>query len=330
MMIESTGLRHAARGTVLLLALLAGCTAGVGTPPSPPVTPSVTTASPQQTPTPTPTSTPAATATSSPLPPPPPSTPPPPTTTQPPTTARPPSTPQSPTPTPTTVRPTPSTSPPPATTPPRTCDLRGYAGQDVERLNTTRKVVALTFDGGGSARGAREILDTLSAEDVRATFFLTGRFAQDNPSLAAEIGRGYPVGNHSQTHPDLTTLTRAQVVDQIRNARAAIREAAGVETRPLFRFPLGARNSEAIKLVNEECYIAFRWTVDTLGWQGTTGGRSAQFVHDRVMDALRPGAIVLMHIGGHPQDGSTLDADALPSIIDSIRAAGYEFVTLPG
>lgn len=197
-------------------------------------------------------------------------------------------------------------------------------------LATSQKVVALTFDGGASNAGARTVLDTLAAKKVPATFFLTGRFAEKYPSLSREIASTYPVGNHSQTHPDLTTLSRTQVVDEIRTARAAILKHAGAETRPLFRFPLGARNATTIDLVNQECYVAYRWTVDTLGWQGTTGGRSADSVHAKVMGTLRPGQIVLMHLGAHPQDGSTLDADALPRIIDSIRTQGYTFVTLSG
>lgn len=187
----------------------------------------------------------------------------------------------------------------------------------------------MTFDGGASNAGAGRILDTLAAEGVPATFFLTGRFAQTYPELSAAIGARYPIGNHTQTHPDLTTLSRSAVVDELRAARSTIRTYAGVETRPLFRFPFGARNPTVIDLVNDECYVAYRWTVDTLGWQGTSDGMTATTVHDRVLGTLQPGQIVLMHLGAHPQDGSTLDADALPEIIESIRAAGYEFVTLP-
>ncbi|SHN86842.1 hypothetical protein SAMN05660350_04015 [Geodermatophilus obscurus] len=68
--------------------------------------------------------------------------------------------------------------------------------------------------------------------------------------------------------------------------------------------------------------------MDTLGWQGTSGGMSAQQVADRAMNALRPGEIVLMHLGSHPEDGTTLDADALPDMIERMRAADYTFVTL--
>ncbi|MFN2318866.1 MAG: polysaccharide deacetylase family protein, partial [Dermatophilaceae bacterium] len=71
-----------------------------------------------------------------------------------------------------------TTTPPKTTTTTASCSLSGYAGMDVERLATTKKVVALTFDGGGSDAGGRKILDTLSAKGVPATFFFTGRFTE--------------------------------------------------------------------------------------------------------------------------------------------------------
>lgn len=74
--------------------------------------------------------------------------------------------------------------------------------------------------------------------------------------------------------------------------------------------------------------MAVRWTVDTLGWKGTSGGIGTQTVTARVLAGLQPGEIVLMHIGSNPDDGSTLDADALPQVIDGISAAGYGIVTL--
>lgn len=196
-------------------------------------------------------------------------------------------------------------------------------------LPTTSRVVALTFDGGASDKGVDSILTTLAAKKVPATFFLTGRFATDHPTAAKRIAAAHPVGNHTRNHPNLTTLTRTRVVDEIRGGRADILAITGKESRPLFRFPYGARNTTTIQLVNDECYAAYRWTVDTLGWKGTSGGQSAKTVHDRVLAALKPGEIVLMHVGANPDDGSTLDASALPSIIDSIRARGYSFVSLP-
>lgn len=190
------------------------------------------------------------------------------------------------------------------------------------------RVVALTFDAGGSDKGLTSILNTLAQEKATASFFLTGRFALAFPQQSRTIARGYPVGNHTQTHPDLTRLTAAAVRSELRTAATNIRAVTGVDPRPYFRFPFGARDAATIGLVNAECYVPFRWTVDTLGWKGTSGGMTADKVYQRAIDGLRPGAVVLMHVGANPDDGSTLDADALRRIIQRIRAEGYTLVTL--
>ena len=197
-------------------------------------------------------------------------------------------------------------------------------------LATTRRVVALTVDLGGDDAGLDPILDTLADEGVRASFFVTGSWVRAHPDGLRRIAdAGHVVGNHTDTHPHLPRLTAAQVRAELAAVDAEVVRLTGRGTRPLFRFPFGDRDARTIDLVADEGYCAYRWTVDTLGWQGTSAGRSATTVHDRVLDALRPGEIVLMHGGAHPEDGSTLDADALPSIIRDVRARGYGFTTLP-
>ena len=201
-------------------------------------------------------------------------------------------------------------------------------GQDITVIPTSNRVVALTFDAGANSAGLASILGTLANRNVPATFFLTGTWAAANPAAVADLrARGYRIGNHSMTHPNFTTLTDAAIREQVLDAERAI-SAAGADPRWLFRFPFGDRNAHTIEVVNSLSYVAVRWTADTLGWRGTSGGVSAQQVVDRVLGSLRPGEIVLMHIGSNPDDGSTLDADALPTVIDRIRAAGYSFVTL--
>jgi peptidoglycan/xylan/chitin deacetylase (PgdA/CDA1 family) len=215
--------------------------------------------------------------------------------------------------------------PPPGPEPAVPARLRG---QDVTELPTGQKVVALTFDAGAGAQGLSRILRALADHHVPATFFLTGRWAQANPSGVAQIvAAGHRVGNHSMTHPAFTGLSDGAVTDEVRAAERAIR-AAGADPRPLFRFPLGDRDERTILTVNQAGYVPVRWTVDTLGWKGTSGGMSPQRVADRALAALRPGQIVLMHIGANPDDSSTLDADALPDMIARMRGAGYAFVTL--
>ena len=203
-----------------------------------------------------------------------------------------------------------------------------FLGVEVERLDVDARLVALTFDAGADATGVRSILDTLAARDVPATFFLTGRFVQTFPRRSQRMARLHLVGNHSMTHPDFTTLTDLQIRRQVRRAEAAILGITGEDPRRFFRFPLGARDQHTIEVVESLCYVPFRWTVDTLGWQGTSGGMTVRTVVLRVLGAAAPGAIVLMHVGANPDDGSTLDADALPRVIHRLRLAGYELVRL--
>lgn len=201
-------------------------------------------------------------------------------------------------------------------------------GQDVEVLPGAGRVVALTFDAGANGAGLPKILQGLANAGVPASFFLTGNWAAANPAgVSAIVAAGHRVGNHSMTHPGLTALPDAGIAAEVRGAEQAIL-AAGADPTPFFRFPFGERDARTIAAVNNLGYVPVRWTVDTLGWKGTSGGITAQQVADRVLSALRPGEIVLMHIGSNPDDGTTLDADALPQIIDRVRQAGYSFVTL--
>jgi len=201
-------------------------------------------------------------------------------------------------------------------------------GKDLALVPGSAKVVALTFDAGANADGVPSILATLAGRQAPGTFFLTGAFVDAFPTESRKIAAAYPIGNHTQNHKDLTQLTTDGVRVEIRTGAASIQRVTGVNPRPYFRFPYGAVNARTIATANAECYVPFRWTVDSWGWKGTAGGMSAEEVQRRVVGALRPGAIVLMHVGSNPDDGTTFDANALPRIIDELRAQGYTLVTL--
>ncbi|MGZ6804663.1 MAG: polysaccharide deacetylase family protein, partial [Nocardioidaceae bacterium] len=138
------------------------------------------------------------------------------------------------------------------TTAPCTVPAR-LAGKDLTRLPVTGKLVALTFDAGANAAGVPSILKTLHDKKVRATFFLTGRFVKTFPKKSAHIGADYLVGNHTVSHPDLTTLTDRQVRAEVRTAQQQILAATGQDPRRFFRFPFGARNAHTIALLNSLC-----------------------------------------------------------------------------
>jgi peptidoglycan-N-acetylglucosamine deacetylase len=249
-------------------------------------------------------------------------------------------------PTPTATTPAPTTTPPPnSSTPPPTRAVpsttskpptaappfpRSLLGQDVARIPTSSRVVALTFDAGANADAVGPILTCLAQQHVTATFFLTGDFVADFPEAARRIAAaGHRIGNHSVNHPHFPSLSDADIRAQLSAAAASIRNTTGANPAPLFRFPYGDRDARTIATVNAAGYLPVRWTVDSLGWQGTmNGSRDAAFVTQRVVAAATPGEIVLMHVGSNPDDHSTLDADALPAVIAALRAQGYGFVTL--
>jgi peptidoglycan/xylan/chitin deacetylase (PgdA/CDA1 family) len=197
---------------------------------------------------------------------------------------------------------------------------------ELVRLQTRQHVVALTFDGGGNADGAKRILATLRREHVPATFFLTGQFVRTYPAIARAIGRRFLVANHTVDHPHLTAMSNAAVTREIVRANVQIRRATGRDTRPLFRFPYGDRDARTIAICNGLGYVSVRWTVDTWGWMGRAR-QSVRGAIRRVEDDLVPGEIVLMHVGS-ARDRSTIDTSALPAIIRLVRRRGYRFVTL--
>jgi peptidoglycan/xylan/chitin deacetylase (PgdA/CDA1 family) len=230
---------------------------------------------------------------------------------------------------PSSTRPAPSSTSKPPTTPAPPFP-RSLLGQDIERIPTAQRVVALTFDAGANADAVGSILTTLAQQHITATFFLTGDFVADFPDAARRIAAaGHRIGNHSVNHPHFTSLSDADIRAQLSATAATIHGTTGANPAPLFRFPYGDRDARTIAVVNAAGYVPIRWTVDSLGWQGTmNGSRGAAFVTQRVVAAATAGEIVLMHVGSNPDDHSMLDAQALPDIIAALRAQGYGFASL--
>ena len=196
-------------------------------------------------------------------------------------------------------------------------------------LPTHRRVVALTFDAGGDDRGLPRIYTTLTRLHATGTFFMTGHFASYYRGWTRRLASRFPVCNHTMNHLDLVGLSDFEVRAEIVLGGETIRRADGTRPQPLFRFPYGTYDTRTLRVVNALGYAAVGWTVDTAGWLGTSGGQSVATVVERALAALRPGAIVLMHVGANPADGTTLDAHALATLIQRIRARGYLLVGLP-
>ena len=183
-------------------------------------------------------------------------------------------------------------------------------------------VVALTFDDGPWPRQTEAILKVLAERDVPATFFMLGSCVDRRPAVARAVAEaGHVVGNHTYWHIRLDTAPPEIAEREIRGTNRAIRRATGMQTRWL-RAPGGRLDGPASRYIASSGMASALWTIDPGDWRADI--TSAELA-DAVVSAARPGAIVLLHDGGGDRSATIA---ALPSIIDRLRAAGYEFVTL--
>ena len=190
--------------------------------------------------------------------------------------------------------------------------------------------MALTFDAGSDLGYANDILDYLAAQGIKATFGMTGQFADAHPEVVRRMVReGHQLLNHSYNHPSFTgrstgtaPLSRSERLDQLARTDAAIQSASGTSSVGWFRPPYGDEDASVRADVAVAGYhYEVLWTVDSLGWKGLDPSAVTQ----RCVDNAGNGAIFLFHVGSASTDWS-----ALPAIVDGLRAAGYSFTTVTG
>ncbi len=207
--------------------------------------------------------------------------------------------------------------------------MPGGSATVVSRGNPARRMVALTFDAGADTGYAARILDTLRANGIRASFGITGRWAEQNPDLVRRmVAEGHHLINHTYSHDSFTgrstgrpPMTQAQRWQELDRTEEIVQRLTGASTRPYFRPPYGDYDAS----VNADVYARgytynVMWTVDSWGWRGIP----AQEIVQRCLSLAEPGAIYIFHVGSASQD-----ALALQAIIDGLRRAGYSFGTVP-
>ena len=167
--------------------------------------------------------------------------------------------------------------------------------------NPNGSKVLLTFDDGGPQASA--ILSILDRYNIKARWFPTGQWAGSNaPFVARLLGDGQMLGNHTYSHPQmLSSLDTAELQRQVN---------LGYHSTNVFRFPYGASDAGSVALVTGMGYSICGWSIDTLDWSGSP----AATIADIVTSQARAGSVVLMHLSFQS------DVDALPGIIDNLRA----------
>ncbi|MBM7870044.1 polysaccharide deacetylase family sporulation protein PdaB [Clostridium pascui] len=183
-------------------------------------------------------------------------------------------------------------------------------------VDTQEKKVSITFDVNWGNDNTIEILDILDKYNVKATFFIIGNWAEDFPELTKEIyKRGHEIGNHSDTHPDFTQVSKDRIIKEISVADAKIMKITGQGTK-LFRCPSGSYNDNALNAVKSAGYNCIQWDVDSIDWKA----EGADIEYERVMKKVNAGSIILFH------SDAKFTPYNLPRIIENLKANGYSFV----
>ncbi len=219
-------------------------------------------------------------------------------------------------------------SPPRAAEAPRTPVATSAPSVVVSRGRTDRRAVTLTFDAGADRGYAERVLDILAQQRVQAAFGVTGQWAELNRDLVARTAReGHEFINHTYSHPSFTgvswTVTAKTAADrgmQLERTERILGEVAAASARPYFRPPFGDYDAGVLADVGRLGFgTTVMWTVDSMGWRGLDAASIAK----RCLEGAGPGAIYIFHVGEQSRDW-----EALPAVIEGLRARGFEIVPL--
>jgi peptidoglycan/xylan/chitin deacetylase (PgdA/CDA1 family) len=202
-----------------------------------------------------------------------------------------------------------------------------WYGRTFIGLPAGTKQIALTYDDGPNDPHTLRLLDVLAKHEVKATFFLIGRYVQQRPEIAREVARaGHIVGNHTFTHPLLIFKSTTDVHQELTRCRWALQDAIG-EHSNLFRPPFGGRRPATLRIVRELNLQPIMWNVTGYDWNAPP----AVAIERKVSRRMRGGDVILLHDGGHKHMGAdrTQTVLATDHLISRYRSEGFEFVTIP-
>jgi peptidoglycan/xylan/chitin deacetylase (PgdA/CDA1 family) len=204
----------------------------------------------------------------------------------------------------------------------------GIFGPVLTRLPGAEPVVSLTFDDGPNPRATPLVLDALRRADVRATFFVLGRHADQWPELVRRMAdEGHQLANHGYWHRKLHRRGPGYVRDDLTRGTDAVERASGGVRPRHFRAPHGFRSPWVTPIAGSLGQRTVGWSLGV--WDSARPG--AGEIAKRAIDGMRAGSILLLHDGdGYDPEGDRLQtAEALPMIIDGLRSRGFRFDTLP-
>jgi peptidoglycan-N-acetylglucosamine deacetylase len=202
-----------------------------------------------------------------------------------------------------------------------------WYGRTFTGLARGTKKLALTYDDGPNDPHTLRLLEVLARHNVRATFFLIGRFVRQRSDIVREVVKaGHVVGNHTLTHPLLSLKSAVEIRRELTECHAAIQDAIG-EHANLFRPPFGGRRPAVLRIARELGLEPIMWSVTGYDWNAPP----AEVIEQTCAKQIRGGDVILLHDGRHREMGADRSQTVIATgkLISRYKAEGYEFVTIP-
>lgn len=187
-------------------------------------------------------------------------------------------------------------------------------------VKTEEPKIALTFDAAWGNEDTKKILDILAQEQVHVTFFMTGEWIESFPEdVKAIYQAGHELGNHSENHKHMPQLSTQDMEQEIMKVHDKVKKLTNYDMK-VFRPPYGDYSNDVVKTVKKCGYQAIQWDVDSLDWKdyGVDSIINTVVNHKH----LGNGSIILCH------NGARYTADALKTLIKSLKEKGFQFVTM--
>lgn len=194
-------------------------------------------------------------------------------------------------------------------------DLQGLEIIETEKMLEEKPKIALTFDDGPSAKYTSQLLDGLKERNVKVSFFVIGKMAEENIKLLQrEKDEGHLIGNHTYNHVDISKISDEAAISEIQKTNEIIEKVTKRHVEYL-RAPFGSWKKKLVENMN---VFPVSWSVDPLDW--TT--ENTDEIVNKVVTTVKENDIILLH------DCYKSSVDAALRIIDILQKEGYEFVTV--
>lgn len=217
-----------------------------------------------------------------------------------------------------------------------------------EKLPTSDKILALTFDGGSAATGTDSLIKVLEEKDVQSTIFLTGGFVRNFPGIVKKLlDHKHELANHTFSHPHLTSyendrqhitlghVNRDYIFNQLNKTDSLVFRHFAEHLKPYWRAPFGEYNEEILTWAAELGYKHISWSpgCDTRDWvsdEESSLYRTSNEIYEYLLKlesrGRLKGAVILFHL--HSDRDHDMPYKMLPKLIDSLRKRGYKLVTI--